>query len=369
MQQKINKKTVTLVLTQNCNLNCLYCYEHDKTEKVMPVCLAKEIIKKELSANDGYEEVIIDMFGGEPFLAFDAIKECFDYVWNNQWEKKRMCFLTTNGTLVHGKIQEWLYPRRNYIQCGLSIDGNKELHDINRCNSFDSIDLKFFHDTWPNQSVKMTISQESLPKFSEGIIFLHEYGFIVNANLAHGIDWSSPLNIEILEAELNKLIDYYLEHPNITPCSMMSMMLPRLALNKENINERWCGTGQHMITYDIDGKTYPCQMFLPLSSSIDRVSKLKDIDFNDDEIFKDPQCAECVILPICPNCYGMNYSLNGSVEKREIGMCKLIKIIALAVSKFEYLKLEKYGVEVFGPKDEQYKMLRGIERVQAELII
>lgn len=87
------KKIVTLVLTQNCNLNCSYCYEHSKTKKTMSVETAKKIIEKEINTNDEYPEIIFEFFGGEPFLEFDLIKELYEYIWNPKFTKKGYALL------------------------------------------------------------------------------------------------------------------------------------------------------------------------------------------------------------------------------------------------------------------------------------
>ncbi len=366
MENKYLKKIVTLVLTQNCNLNCSYCYEHSKTQKNMPIEIAKGIIEKEMSMDDGHPEIIFEFFGGEPFLAFDAIKELYEYIWNPKFTKKRLCFVSTNGTLLTDEIKEWLSRRKQYITCGLSVDGTREMHNINRCNSFDEIDLDFFVKTWPEQSAKMTISKETLPNIAEGIIYLHNKGFNISANLAHGIDWSDPTLSSVLTRELNKLIEFYVENPDIQPCSMMSMLISRLASDNLDENKRWCGSGVHMKAYDIDGRCYPCQMFLPFSSNDS--GDFENIDFNDDKKFEDPFCKHCPIDAICPNCYGMNYNNHGDVAIRDHNLCNLTKIIAMAVSKMQYLKIKKYGIESICKEPEaQYKLLKGIEIIQKRL--
>lgn len=38
-------KTIALTLSEKCNLNCVYCYEHNKDYSVMPYETAIEAIK------------------------------------------------------------------------------------------------------------------------------------------------------------------------------------------------------------------------------------------------------------------------------------------------------------------------------------
>ena len=76
MQKNIREqKTVSLTLTEDCNLNCIYCYEKHNKNRVMSIDTAKEILDKELTVEDGTKEVYIDLFGGEPFLEFELIKK------------------------------------------------------------------------------------------------------------------------------------------------------------------------------------------------------------------------------------------------------------------------------------------------------
>jgi len=68
---KLKRKTCTLVITHQCNLNCLYCYEKHKDNSSMSVDTAKEIISREfLSAgnSDAIDEIEFDFLGGEPFI-------------------------------------------------------------------------------------------------------------------------------------------------------------------------------------------------------------------------------------------------------------------------------------------------------------
>lgn len=79
--------------------------------------------------------------------------------------------ITTNGTLIHGEIQNWLYKNRDRVILKLSIDGDKKSNDITRPNSFSQIDLPFFVNTWPLIVASMTITPERLPLFYDNIRF------------------------------------------------------------------------------------------------------------------------------------------------------------------------------------------------------
>ena len=83
----VNMRYITFICTQNCNLNCSYCYEHNKTKSSFDVELVKSIITKEANADDNYTELCVDFFGGEPFLEFKKIKEIVEYCKKTKFKK------------------------------------------------------------------------------------------------------------------------------------------------------------------------------------------------------------------------------------------------------------------------------------------
>lgn len=364
------KKTVTLTLTQACNLNCTYCYENHKSRNTMSFETAKSILDKELNIDDGFEFVYIDFFGGEPFLEFERIKQIVDYVLSQKVKKKYIFFATTNGTLIHGDVQKWLLEHRDVFQIGLSLDGTKKMHDINRSNSFDRIDLEFYKQNYRHQGIKMTISKETLPYLFEGVKFCHDNKLICNCNLAFGIDWSAEENKTILNGELSKLIDYYLQHPDIEPCSLLSQGIEQIGYdNLQDVNRKWCGVGTHMRTYDVDGSVYPCQFFMPLSAGEEKAAKAKDLVFTQDIDINclDECCKSCVIRAACPTCYGSNYVSTGNIYRKDPNLCILTKIIIKARSFFKAQQWEAKQLKI--SKDEEQALLRSIIKIQENLVI
>lgn len=365
---KYKPKVVSLTLTQNCNLACTYCYEHNKSLQVMDFDTAKTIIDKEFSMLQDDEYIEFDLFGGEPFLEFELLKKITEYVCEVKGNRQCQLFATTNGTLVHGKIKEWLRNHRCFI-CGLSLDGTREMHNINRSNSYDKIDLDFFKELYPEQDVKMTISKETLPNLAEGVIELHKKGFLVACNLAYQIDWSADENVTLLDRELHKLIDYYLDNPQIKPCSMLEMSFNNIVTCQDEAI-KFCGAGTTMRSYDVDGEFYTCQFFMPLSIGKDKAENAKKIEFPKETIpneLLDKKCRDCIIKSVCPNCFGANYAATGNIYSRDDNMCKLIKIMIKARSYFKAKQWELGQLEE--NEDEIQATLRSIVKIQEELTI
>lgn len=350
------QKHVMIILTEYCNLNCSYCFEHFKSMRHISYEYAKEILDKELAA-DSYNSYIIEFFGGEPFIEFKLMQQLYEYIESKR--KNVTYFVTTNGTLVHGEIQHWLYERRNKFVCSLSLDGDKSMHNINRDGSFDSIDLDFFARTWPEQTVKMTISRETLPFLYDGIKFIVEKGLQPKISFAQGIIWEDE-NLKILENELEKVIDYYIANPKLRPSDLLNKNLMLVDFHE---NKKWCGMGGQLIAYDTEGKQYPCQAFSP-SSLGDRMAKEyvnkteKDFAF---EYTESIQCSKCAIEQLCPNCYGANVQMTGDYMQRNMSLCELQKLIVLASAKYQFKKILMKNKHT----DDDAIIMRSIKRLQS----
>ncbi len=352
-----NQKSVTLTITERCDLACVYCYEHNKTAKQMSFETAKNIIDKELINLDKYRYTI-EFFGGEPFLNFDLIKQVVEYTLNN-YRGYYHFFITTNGTQVHNEIQEWLTVHKNSVSVGLSLDGNKIPHNLNRSNSFDKIDLDFFKTTYPEQTIKMTISELSLPYLYESIKFITENGFLISCNLAYMVDWLSDKNKPILEEQLDKLIQYYIDNPSVPRCSMMDFKIDILAKPEKHRGfiDKYCGCGTHMICYDINGDSFPCQLFSPLSAGEKAIpSKNFKIDREIKKELYGHECATCYYQRICQTCLGSNYLSTGDIYKVDATRCQLYKIIFKANAKLRALEWERGLLKC----DDEQAMLRSI---------
>lgn len=318
------KKYVSINVTNDCNLNCCYCYEKRKNKNVTDLHLVETIIDNEVEGlSDAYEGIIMELFGGEPFLEFDMIREVVRYVRSKNTNV--IIHITTNGTLVHGEIQRWLLLNQDIVQCCLSLDGIPIVHNHNRDCSFSSIDLDFFSRIYELKRIKMTVTKYGLSHLSESIIFCHQMGFDIDCNLAYGEKWNLKEDIETLHEQLLILFDYYVQNPDIRPCSFFNLPLVDLA-EGEKIRP-WCGAGIHNTSYDTFGNSYPCQFFMPLCDSGNDTNK-KPIFLTEYDAGDLPhKCVACPYMMSCPTCYGDNWSNRGSIHNRDNSLCELNKEI------------------------------------------
>ena len=378
MKTRRRRKILILTLTEACNLACRYCYESNKSTRKMSLSVAQDAIARHFRESESFDEMEISFHGGEPLLEFETLRAICEWVWKCRWDKPYICYATTNGTLAHGAVQVWAAQHRADFYLGLSLDGTPRMHNLNRSNSYEQIDIPFFQRTWPDQPVKMTISDATLPYLAEGVIHLHESGILFNCNFAHGIDWLKGGTVSTLTAQIEKLITYYLAPPEITACYFMMMKfdiigarcrraVERGELSDDDVLPKWCGIGTDMVAIDVDGREFPCQFLLPNTMS-QRADQYRSFNFADRSNLQDERCKGCVLLPLCPNCYGSNILANGHPSLRDMGICNLTKIQALASSNLQAQMLVRREEFPSFAKLEPRVLLdtiRGIEIVQS----
>ena len=338
-------KHILLSLTEACNLNCTYCFEkYSRSKDSMSVETAVQIIEKELTEPSKYSFFKIDLFGGEPFLEFEKFKRICETIWSKDWERNYMMWTTTNGTLVHGEIKEWLLANSHRVSCGLSIDGTREAHNKNRSNSFDNIDYEFFAKTWPERHARAVIYENTVADTYENILFLHSKFKRVNARMAFGFDWSQGDYETIFKEEVKKLTQYYLAHPEVEPATFLNLEIDNAAFPDQKLRS-YCGLGQCTVSYSPDGKRYPCPQFQAICKM--RGVEMKDLaklNIENAGEMLEGDCKKCLIKNICRTCVAGNYQQFQTFKRKSLKECGIFKIQAYATAIIKEARLkEKYG--------------------------
>lgn len=373
-------RSVTLVLTHGCNLNCSYCYQkHERRDGAsMPLSLAQELIKKEFCKVPEDGSLGIVLMGGEPLYDWQLFKSLCEWIISQEWPRAYRIVVSTNGTLIKGEVKEWFKLHNDKVIVGLSYDGNPAMQETNRHTSRFNIDLDFFIQTWGRGGVKMTLSAETIGKLFDGLKYLHEEcgmgkGFksdtsmdenAIGCNIAYGIDLG-PKEYYLLKRELTKLVEYYLgDGCDYTPATILNLDLSYCPpeVNPKSVS-KYCGVGTAMSCYDVDGKYYPCQYFLPLTQPAENISRIGDFDFAGE--VSDPACKECPIETLCPTCYGNNFIRTGSPFVRDKSLCPFFKLIFLANCVLQTRRLLK---KCERKTDKEVYTLRIIQKIYPRLL-
>ena len=357
----VYSRSICMATNANCNLKCTYCYEKEKKNVGFDVKEALMVLDGILrkKTDNGTK---IKLHGGEPFLVFSKIKQLCESLWENQYSEYFHFHITTNGTLVHGEIQDWLYKHREQITVKLSLDGNEHSNDINRPDSFKKIDIPFFVHTWPNVRINMTITPETLPYISENVQYLHSLGF--NDILAHFslmTDWSKCNLEKLFYAQLLQLVKYYLDNPQIKPWSFFTYDISRTVDDEPYLAP--CNIGQ-LKAYDFQTrKYYPCHMFFPSVGGEKLSEELSKINLNKLEKTEEDCCMRCPFIKLCITCYAENYISRGSISRRDMSLCSYQKINLVALFKYEYVRI----LSLKNPSSNDVKKMLAIKKWYQEI--
>lgn len=361
------RKNIMLILTDNCNLRCTYCYEGGNCKNTMSFEVAKKIIDDNFSALRQGDKSRIEFFGGEALICFPIIKEVYEYVEDTYPFLSTQYAFTTNGTLMHGKIKDWFWEHRERFVCTLSLDGTPEMHDLNRKTqngqgSFEKIDIEFFRKAWPGCQAKMTISKDTLPNLAAGVQYIESLGFYCKATYASGIEWDMEQNLTILERELTALVKYYSEN-EIHLCSLLDLDL-RAIFCRPDIPFRYCGAGLDRKCFDMSGRCYPCQGLASVAVGEEKAKLFENETFTDFCLSKDNPCYECKWLRICRTCFAANYLETGSIEHNCLTMCTLNRMAILASSAIQFQRIMKKAEKT----PEELMTLKAVGVIQREVL-
>lgn len=311
----------------------------------MTVEKAKQVIMDQLSnLGDEYDSVEIQYMGGEPLLEYPLIKEVSEWLWSLRMNQRLMVlFAPTNGTLLDEEMKSWFYVNRSRIHLGLSFDGDNSMQDTNRSISSSRVDLEFFAKTWPEQSVKMTISPETVELLSEGVSFLHSKGFkYISADLAMGdkLQWAKA-SLQKFHCELRKLCNYYMVHPELIPFSMLRLDINSVC-KKSTREVKTCSCGENMVCVNWTGEQYACHLFSPVALPLEKARRSNIIyDFSDHSQFNSDKCSRCALNNVCNHCYGMNYLCTDDVTQPSPFHCSAMKIVFAANCRFRLALAER----------------------------
>ncbi len=124
--------SLTLILTEECNLGCVYCYGQENNTGRMSQATALRAIDWFVGQAGNVQDLNVTFFGGEPLLMFPLMKKVADYALAKaKAASKEIAFqITTNGTLLDEEIIDFL--KEYQVRVLVSLDGPKEIHDAQR---------------------------------------------------------------------------------------------------------------------------------------------------------------------------------------------------------------------------------------------
>lgn len=355
-------QAVTMLLTNDCNLACSYCFESNKGKDYMPKEMALDILKATYNVVDPMAGIFtLNMFGGEPLMNWDTFKVVCDYVLENNL--KIRITATTNLTLLTDEMIDYIDELS--IPILVSVDGIKEVHDKHRCNSFDKVieNMKKLIDRDLGYLIeaRMTVAPDTAKYMYESVKMLVDLGINNIANVpASDLDWDAQ-SIQDYKDNYEKILDMYIDILNDeTNKRNISLYKVDQALNLalEPIKEdtSMCNIGNpRWVIVDWKGDIWPCPDY-PTTDNVDLIAgKIGNFYTGVDETKVDPKpmvatyelerCKGCEAISICKSgCPYENYTKNGKFNEPTIGYCTLQKAFVEIIKAYQDKLLEATNI-------------------------
>lgn len=357
--QSSTAKSITFIVTKDCQLACKYCYLVGKNDKErMSWDVAKAAVDYILDHEAEFTEdsVIWDFIGGEPFLEIDLIDRICDYIKvelyrrNHHWFNSYRFSFSTNGINYDcDKVQKFIGKNRNHLSIGITIDGTKEKHDLNRIwkgsgpekGSYDDVvrNIPLWLKQFPSGGTKVTISSADIPYIKDSVLHLYSLGIHeVNINCVFENVWRDG-DDALFEDQLVQLADAIIdgEYYKDYTCSFFTETIGK-PMSCDVDNQNWCGAGK-MLSVDAAGNFYPCTRFAQYSlrskkawiignihDGIDK-NKLRPFLALDRCSQSSRECLECDVASGCAWCQGENYDAadTPTIYQRATAICQMHK--------------------------------------------
>ena len=347
-------RALSLLISQDCNLKCGYCYADHGTygseeKKLMSYDTAKKCIDKLLSKNDSNH---ISFFGGEPLLNFTLIKKIESYL--NEKNLKVIYTMTTNGTIMNDEIKNFINEK--FKNLWISLDGPKDINDGQRFGSFKSVHDRVVEtiDTLHPRSYPITIKSIVTKRSTNRLTEIVEH---ISSLSIDSMD-IKPVKDVLPDSEffmddddyamyINELANIHASNinrlangENVKPISFISLIL-MLIITKT----RWiyrCAAGRGLITITADGDVYPCEKYIGVNEF--NMGNVHSDDFPDKRfkkliemffainIYTSPDCNTCWARFLCGGvCHWQSYITHGDMSRPTERRCMETKTILEAL--------------------------------------
>lgn len=347
-------KSAYLFLTNRCNLDCVYCYEKNRTGDMSKETMKAAIDYLVNNYNAEYqvrpmENVTFTFFGGEPLLNFPVVKYGLEYLRQKTDEIKFKAgtHILTNGSILTDEMIAFFKEIKPYTNFNwhiqVSVDGCEETHNGNRKfkngqNSYAKVrdNIRIFKEIFPSVGIRQTITPANIGNLYKDFVSMIELD-TTHCNFTPIVEgnWSQEV-LDTFASELKKCVEYYYNHNKKSFFNLIHQSFERLRSPGFN-RERGCRAGEDFIGISIDGKIYPCHRFAAYAYESDYCigDVWEGIDLEGDNFKKvkamrlcKAECNTCKVFS-CNRCFATNMHLKKDpAALPDNGYCEMNKKIS-----------------------------------------
>lgn len=347
-------KSLTLNVTQLCNLHCTYCAAGGDGTYGDPV--AKISVDKTLPQIQFFLDKLaegssftITFLGGEPLLYPEALKAIALYTRNAAQTKgiKTNFNVITNATLMNEKCLDALTAIKANIT--VSIDGPPENHDRARpqrngegsskaalaglnllLSRKEDLGKVLIHAVFSKTNLEV---EKAYRFFSEFPVDAYEFTFDI-------MEGDAQINKTFM-GEMARVAELAYSRGGEAELRKISMFDAYFSsLDSQMRSENHCGSGKSLLSIDSNNKIYACPLDVGSKSNVVGVQqeidaeKLKDLQ---DPFIEKNNCQNCWARFLCGGgCLFAHKSLTGNKHRKHFSYCERTRyLISLSLLYYE----------------------------------
>lgn len=371
------------VLTNICNMSCIYCQAKDDTSIVyhkMSAETAEKCVDVALQSPSRF--LTFEFQGGEPLANFEILKHIVLYTEEKKGSKCISYNLVSNLTLLTDEILSFLIEYN--VSISTSLDGNEAIHDYNRSftnggGTYQTVVDKIRQIQNKNFTVGaiQTTTKYSLDKYKEIIdeyvkcnqtsIFIRPLTRLgTAARVWDEIGYTAEEFIEFYKNSLMYILELNKNGINICENHAVIFLKKILVGVSENYMELRspCGAAIGQVAYFYDGNVFTCDEGRMLYEMGRDEFKLGNVYENSyDELMQSPvcksvcvssclesqlNCCDCVYQPYCGTCPVINLAQEKDLffKNQNAFRCKIYGGMLDTIFEILYDE-QKENIEIF----------------------
>lgn len=329
---------LTLCLTHDCNLACVYCYAGEKRHAAMSWSTAEKAL--EFGFASAPEKLQLGFFGGEPLMEWDLLRRATERAEALASERniELLKTVTTNATLLTEERAVWMKEHDFFL--AVSIDGDQIAHDATRPlsngdSSFATTlqGLEIARDHFPALDVVAVADPANIDQLEQSVRFLAEDVGVqkISINPNFSAEWSEAAK-EQWTAAFHQLGAFYLERFRANrPFELNfinSKIITRLKEGYSTCDR--CSFGEQEMAVAPSGNMYPCERLVAddrnpemcIGTVFEGFDSTKRNVLLRDKGNSNAECSSCTLRERCMNwCGCINYATTGHINQTDGRVC------------------------------------------------
>lgn len=335
-------KAMCLLVTQDCNLRCKYCFAsageyHMHGSRLMSFETGKRALDWLVEKSGKRHSLEVDFFGGEPLMNFEVVRQLVAYGRSlERAHDKRFKFtITTNAVALNDEMIDFFNKEMHNVV--LSIDGRPEVHDCMRPTPSG----KGSYEIMMPKARRLAECRGQKDYYVRGTYSAHNLDF--GNDVLHLADLGfEQISIEPVVAD--PACEYALKEDMLPAIKDEYERLARVYVRRREKDDTWfnffhfmidlkggpclrkrltgCGAGNEYVAITTDGDIYPCHQFVGregyrMGSVLDGTfDGAVQKEFAENHVLNKEKCSKCWARFYCSGgCAANAQAFSGNIRE------------------------------------------------------